>query len=180
MRNFVEPLLTNPKFMNNTLVVITFDENHTYTDPNRVFSILLGDAVPAALVGTTDDSFYDHYSEMATVEANWGLHTLGRWDVGANVYAFVGNKTGDTITHWPELTGTSPTVFLNDSYAGPYNTDNSSVPFPVPNTKAVKNGRTVLPAIVDTWGKLTGSTIYNTGVEIPDAMHPPAGFSAGL
>jgi acid phosphatase len=36
-----------------------------------VFSVLLGDAVPAELEGTTDDNYYNHYSEISTVEANW-------------------------------------------------------------------------------------------------------------
>lgn len=53
--------------MKNTLVIVTFDENETYTIQNRVLAILLGDAVPAELVGTTDSNFYDHYSEIATV-----------------------------------------------------------------------------------------------------------------
>lgn len=37
---------------------MTFDENHSYTRQNRVFSILLGGAVPKELVGTTDSAFY--------------------------------------------------------------------------------------------------------------------------
>ena len=86
LKNFLGPLLNDPHFMQNTLVLITFDENETYTIQNRVFSVLLGDSVPKNLIGTKDSSFYDHYSEIATVEANWNLHTLGRWDVGANVF----------------------------------------------------------------------------------------------
>lgn len=83
MRGFVEPLLTNPNFMKNTLILITFDETETYTIRNNVFTILLGDALPSDLVGTTDDMYYNHYSGIATVESNWGLDSLGRWDVGA-------------------------------------------------------------------------------------------------
>ena len=60
---------------------------------------MLGDAVPDKLVGTTDKNWYNHYSEISTVEANWDLHTLGRFDVGANVFDFVGKKTGDHIRH---------------------------------------------------------------------------------
>lgn len=65
--------------MNNTLVLITFDENSSYAIQNRVLAILLGDAVPSKLVGTTDSAYYNHYSDIATVSANWDLHTLGRW-----------------------------------------------------------------------------------------------------
>jgi acid phosphatase len=57
-RAFLEPLLENEYFMKNTLVLVTFDENHSYTSQNRVFSILLGGAVPESLHGTTDSNFY--------------------------------------------------------------------------------------------------------------------------
>jgi acid phosphatase len=60
-RNFLEPLLNDPKFMKDTLVLVTFDETETYTIQNKVFGILLGDAVPESKVGTTDDSYYNHY-----------------------------------------------------------------------------------------------------------------------
>ena len=89
-RSFLEPLLNDKRFMKNTLVLVTFDENHSYTQQNRVLGLLPGDAVPAHLVGSTDANYYNPSSELATVEANWGLHTLGRFDVGANVFAFVG------------------------------------------------------------------------------------------
>ena len=170
-RGFVEPLLTNKNFMQNTLVLITFDETETYTEPNRVMGILLGDVIPSNLVGTTDSSFYDHYSEIATVEANWGLHTLGRWDVGANVLSVVAKKTGDKIRQW--TTPPFNSVFLNSSYPGLFNSEETNVPLPVPNTRAVINGRTVLPSIAQTWGNYQHNSYYTTGVEIPDGSHPP-------
>lgn len=71
LRTFLEPLLIDKNFMDNTLVLITFDENETYSIENKVFSILLGDAVPESTVGTTDSNYYNHYSEISTVEANW-------------------------------------------------------------------------------------------------------------
>ena len=46
---------------------------------------------------TTDDTFYTHYSSLSTVEANWGLGSLGRGDTNAtlnNVFDFVANVTG--------------------------------------------------------------------------------------
>jgi acid phosphatase len=174
-RKFLEPLLSNPNFMNNTLVMVTFDENHSYGKQNRVVSILLGDAVPASLVGTTDNSFYNHYSEIATVQANWGLRTLGRWDVGANVFKFVADKTGDTVRAWSGKVPLSQ-MFFNASYAGKLNNKNKSVPWPVPNTAAAYAGRSVLPAVVSTWGKLVGQSAYTTALEIPDGMHPEAEF----
>ena len=172
--SFLTPLLNNTSFMNNTLVLVTFDENHTYTLANRVMAILLGDVIPSNLVGTTDSNFYNHYSELSTVEANWGLHTLGRFDVGANVFSLVANATGDKLRSWSAITADTPTVFLNESYAGPFNSENSSVPWPHPNIHAVVNGRTVLPSIQQAWG--TGPSIYTTGVKIPDGLNPPAEY----
>ena len=174
-RNFLEPLLNNKKFMNNTLVLVTFDENHTYTQQNRVVGILLGDAVPSNLVGTSDTNYYNHYSEIATVQANWGLHTLGRWDVGANVYDFVAKQTGDKVREWSGDVSLSQ-MYFNVSYAGKLNNKNTSVPWPVPNTKADYAGRTVLPAIKSAWGSLVGQSAYTSALEIPDGLHPDAEF----
>lgn len=60
-KGFLEPLLSNKYFMDRTLILITFDENETYEIPNRVFSILLGGAVPDSLKGTTDSNYYVRY-----------------------------------------------------------------------------------------------------------------------
>jgi acid phosphatase len=169
-RAFLEPLMNNPNFMNNTLILITWDENHTYPIKNKVLGILLGDAVPGDLVGSTDSNIYTHYSELATVEANWDLHTLGRYDVGANVFSLVAEKTGDTLRNW---TG-SPSfdeIYFNSSYAGPLNSAPGS--WPEPNTLAVVNGRSVLPNILETWSSFSDETYYGTSVEIADEQHPP-------
>jgi acid phosphatase len=159
----------------NTLVVVTFDENHSYAKQNRIVGILLGDAIPTKLVGTTDDTYYNHYSELSTVQANWGLHSLGRWDVGANVYKFVAEQTGDQLRKWSGPVAFSQ-MFFNSSYAGKLNNKNKSVPWPVPNTSANYGGRTVLAAVVQTWGKLLSQSAYTSAVEIPDGMHPEAEF----
>jgi hypothetical protein len=164
--------------MKNTLVLVTFDESHTYTLQNRVFSIILGDAVPKKLVGTTDSQFYNHYSELATVEANWDLHTLGRWDVGANIFSFVADKTGDENTAWATASGLSSSHFFNSSFSGPFSDDDKVTTLPVPNTKLVRNGRKVLGKIARTWGdaSLQSQTYYQNTVQIPDGMHPPQGW----
>lgn len=176
-RSFLEPLLEDENFMNNTLVLITFDENHTYTVGNRVLGILLGDAIPQDLVGSTDTNFYNHYSEISTVEANWNLHTLGRWDTGANVFSMLAAKTGEELRTWDAVTGSDASVFLNTSYAGMFNSKKTA-DIPAPKIDAVYAGRSVLPEIIATWEQQGNSTIYNTGVQIPDGMHPPPGMSA--
>ncbi|KAI9697491.1 MAG: hypothetical protein M1820_007826 [Bogoriella megaspora] len=175
-RNFLAPLLNDSSFMQDTLVLVTFDENHTYTQQNRVLGMLLGDAVDESLRGTVDDTFYDHYSEIATVQANWDLSTLGRWDVGANVFDLVAKKVGQENRPWDAVTGASPTIFLNQSFVGPFS-DAQKGPLPVPNTDAVYSNRSVLQSIRDTWGPLVNSTYYNSGVEIPDGLHPPQGWA---
>ncbi|EGP91940.1 unnamed protein product [Zymoseptoria tritici ST99CH_1A5] len=178
-RNFLDPLLSNDYFNSRTLVLLTFDENHTYNTGNRVFSILLGGAVPDSLQGTKDTQFYNHYSDIATVEANWDLHTLGRWDVGANVFKLVADTTGDTYTSWDAVTGDNPSVFLNGSFSGPFSSSQKNA-YPVPNTnaKSPSTGRTVLPSIVDKYSSQQSSKnmYYNNGVMIPDGQHPPQGY----
>lgn len=78
---WLPPLLANPAFNDNrTLIILTFDENETYDINNRIFTLLLGGAVPENLKNTTDSTFYTHYSALSTVQANWGLKTLGRQD----------------------------------------------------------------------------------------------------
>ncbi|KAF2755019.1 phosphoesterase-domain-containing protein [Pseudovirgaria hyperparasitica] len=177
-RNFVEPLLSNSNFMNKTLVLITFDENHDYTQPNKVLGILLGDVIPSSLVGTTDSTFYDHYSEISTVEANWGLDTLGRFDVGANVFKFVADVVGEKVRSWGSTSGSVAlsNMYFNQSYAGPFNSKYKNGGWAVPNVDAEYAGRTVLQKIKDAWSSASGNKIYTTNLEIPDGQHPPKGF----
>ncbi|KAF9023688.1 phosphoesterase-domain-containing protein [Hymenopellis radicata] len=78
------PLLTDPRVNDeNTLILLTFDENETYGIQNTIFALALGRAVPLELRGTTDHTFYTHYSSLSTVQANWGLGSLGRQDTNA-------------------------------------------------------------------------------------------------
>lgn len=175
-RNFITPLLTNPNFMQNTLVLITFDENRTKNIQNRVFSILLGDAVPANLVGTTDSNFYDHYSEISTVEANWGLDTLGRWDVGANVFQSVANVTGDTVRPWDAVTSTNSTILLASSFSGFLGTTKYTSAIPGPLTDIAYAGRSVYRKVSNLYRNSGLPTYYNTGVQIPDGARPPSGW----
>jgi acid phosphatase len=156
-RGFLEPLLNNTYFMNNTLVVLSFDETATANITNKVFTVLLGGAIPSTLIGTTDNTFYNHYSMLSTVEANWGLPSLGRWDCGANILQTVANVTGYTnkvvdTTH----------LFFNSSYPGPLSDLLYTGPvWPVPDTNAIcVTGFGVLPSIQKTWGTSTGTYNY--------------------
>lgn len=145
-RSFLTPLLQNEYFMNNTLIVLTFDENDTYSIKNKVFTILLGGAVPEGLKNTTDSTFYDQYSLISTPEANWDLPSLGRNDVSANVFQFVANKTNVTNKQ------VDTTYMFNNASSVGYLADNT-IPLPAPNVSAINmNGKPVLKAIVDKWG----------------------------
>ncbi len=99
MKSFLTPLLSNKNFMSRTLVLLSmlpvspkfllgisltcgeaFDETESYISNNQVFSVLFGDALSASKHGTEDNTAYTHYSQMATVEKNWGLGNLGLSD----------------------------------------------------------------------------------------------------
>ncbi|KAJ7164267.1 phosphoesterase family-domain-containing protein [Mycena filopes] len=131
------PLLTDPRVNGeNTLILLTFDENETATIQNRVFALALGQAVPLKLRGTTDDTLYTHYSSLSTVQANWGLKSLGRQDTNAsvsNVFSFVADKTGYKNVHIPaaavphfNLSGVVPGALTSAAF----------IPFAAPNLKA--------------------------------------------
>ena len=100
------------------------------------------------------------------MEANWNLSTLGRWDVGANVYSFVGQKTGDCIRP-----NDNP-YYYNSSYPG-IESAKKYAPQPVPNISLVHNGRAVLPAIQAAWKDMQKETYYTDSVITPDGQHPP-------
>jgi acid phosphatase len=112
--------------------------------------------MPKSLIGTTDDNVYTHYSCLSTVETNWDLDTLGRWDVGANVFKYIADITGDVINP-PEVA--IGKFALNKSYAGAFAKTNLAM-MPVPNTKIVVNGRKVFRDVVTQWGDVsTTSTV---------------------
>ena len=70
----------------------------------RVWSLLLGGALPAEFVGKSTDASngnreYTHYSTMTTVEENWGLPNLGYGDAKAE--SFLGMQVDHSS--WPSL-----------------------------------------------------------------------------
>ncbi|KAJ6477818.1 phosphoesterase family-domain-containing protein [Mycena vitilis] len=131
------PLLDDPRVNGpDTLVLVTFDENENHAVQNRVFAVALGNAVPAHLRGTTDDTLYTHYSSLSTVQANWGLKSLGRQDTNAtvsNVFDFVAAKTGYKNVHVPA--DQVPRFNLSAVAPGPL-TSTLYTPFAAPNLHA--------------------------------------------
>ena len=116
----------------------------------EVYTVLLGGAIDASLHGTTDSTFYTHYSTISTVSSNWDLPSLGRWDCDANVFALVANKTG-----YKNVAVDTTNLYLNVSYPGALS-DSKFTPgwWPAPDTQAkCANGKGVLDSIVKTWAR---------------------------
>jgi len=85
LERFLTPRMKNEHFIKDTLIVITFDEQESYTGDNKVYTVLLGPAVDKR-VGEVDREKYNHYSLLKTVENNWDLGGLGRNDVNAEAF----------------------------------------------------------------------------------------------
>ncbi|KAL3448131.1 acid phosphatase PHOa [Aspergillus insuetus] len=177
LRGFVSHLMNNTYFWNNTLLLLTFDETSTSNKAdkrNRVFSILLGDAVPSNLTGTNDSTVYTHYSTIASVSTNWGLPSLGRWDCGANIFKFVADKIG--YTNWQV---NNRDLYINVSLPGPLSKGHYSGHrrvWPVPVTDEMcAAGNGVLKAIVDAYGGQTPT--YNYSAPFP--YDAPYGLNVG-
>ncbi|KAF7913082.1 uncharacterized protein EAE98_011633 [Botrytis deweyae] len=173
-RMFLEPLLTNDYFMNDTLVVLTWDENAENDEENKMFAILLGGAIPSSFKNTTDDTFYNHYSMLSTIELNWGLPSLGRWDCGANVLGIVASKAG-----YDNYAVNTTKLLFNSSYPGPLSADRFDPVWPLPDTKAsCGSGQGVLKKIVDGWGKSDGTYNYTDSYPYDDVSGDNTGGEA--
>ncbi|KAI0922670.1 hypothetical protein AcV5_009582 [Taiwanofungus camphoratus] len=137
------PLLGDERFNDNrTIILLTFDETETYSINNRVWTLAIGGGLPANLRNTTDDTFYTHYSCISTVEANWGLGSLGRGDTNAtlnNVFSWVANATGWKNNGISANSSAIPLLNITGTIPGPLNPE-YYVPFAAPNMSAVGPG----------------------------------------
>jgi phospholipase C len=92
LQGFLEPLLQNTRFMQGTLVVITYDEDWPQVNDGQpekgdpIYTVLLGNMVEA---GTIQTGAYTHYNLLATIERNFALGNLGRHDKGAATLDFL-------------------------------------------------------------------------------------------
>ncbi|RDW82412.1 hypothetical protein BP6252_03524 [Coleophoma cylindrospora] len=165
--SFLKPLLADFGFMEDTLVLLTYDESQTYSEPNRIVSLLLGGAIPDKLKGTTDDTAYTHYSILSTLQNNWELPNLGRYDVGANVFQMVADITGYK-NHPP---GNLGSIDNSISYAGFLNKNADSYrPIPAPNLQLTgAGGQGVVGVVKKTWASASGEdTPYNGSGDVYD------------
>jgi hypothetical protein len=180
------PLLADERFNDNrTLILLTFDENESYTAENRVFSVLLGGVVPANMKGQTDSTYYTHYSTISTVEANWQLKNLGRNDVNktvSNVFALVANVTGYKNEDVP--VGQRPMTNLTGVFPGPLNAG-AYVPFTAPaNQSAIGaggQGVLILPGLNTSFTPSVAPAPVNLtseGLQVPSSVNPNITFGA--
>lgn len=148
-KSFLGPLMDNKYFMDNTAVLLTFDENENYNKQNKVWALLIGGAIDKSLHNTSDSTYYTHYSEISSIEDNWDLYSLGRSDLNsdgnANVFQFVANKTG----YMNKEVDTSNQYF-NKAIDGYWNDIQRMLPVVNCSAKGV-TGKGVLPKIKDKW-----------------------------
>jgi len=76
LQRFLDPILADPGVMNDTLIVVTFDESAAQAN-NHIYTVLLGNMVKK---GCTSNLPYDHYNLLRTIEDNFGIGTLGTKD----------------------------------------------------------------------------------------------------
>ncbi|CAG8695165.1 513_t:CDS:2, partial [Cetraspora pellucida] len=81
---FFEARRTNPNFNTNTLFFIVFDESGSGPS-NQIYASIVGTPVNPPS-GHSDNTAYNHYSIPATIEANWGLGNMGRFDSNATAF----------------------------------------------------------------------------------------------
>jgi hypothetical protein len=151
LSNFLQTTLNNQTFMQETLILVTFDENETYDMANRVWTVLLG-AIPASSKNTTDPTFYTHFSSLSTVEQNWDLGNLGRNDANktvANVYEFVAQAIGYQNV---QIANGSTVSYFNESIPGlmtnqSYNETHSSTSTSTSGATALTNSALVVSVI---------------------------------
>lgn len=88
LQGFLTPLMKTPAFSQKNLVVITFDEGDE-GGSNQIYTLLLGDTVKT---GLRDNTRYNHYSLLRTIEDNFELGNLGREDATATPIKGVWNN----------------------------------------------------------------------------------------
>ncbi len=74
------PLIKTPNFMDEMLLIITFDESESKKFTNKIYTAMLGDDV---ISGSISKKPYTHYSILKTIEQSWDLGTLGKNDASA-------------------------------------------------------------------------------------------------
>ncbi|KAL7320768.1 hypothetical protein PS15m_000627 [Mucor circinelloides] len=85
LKNFLSKRIKQKAFNENTMFVLTFDEDDGASDNNKVLTVLFGPDFHPKSKSNKDKTKYTHYSLLKTIEDNWGLGDLGQNDKKANV-----------------------------------------------------------------------------------------------
>jgi hypothetical protein len=83
LRDHILPLLDDPAFMQDRVVIVTFDEA-SFLSKNHIYTAVVGAGVAP---GTRSAVRYDHYSLVRTLQEAWNLPGLGRKDDAATPIA---------------------------------------------------------------------------------------------
>lgn len=191
---FLTPLLKEPKFnTNRTLILLTFDDNDSYSAANRIFAIALGGAVPENLKNMTDHTYQTHYSVLSSVQANWNLKSLGRGDVNktlANVFPFWADTFGyiniqvdDADIPQTNITGVAPGPLSDTSFTLFYAPDDIKVTGAGGQPVLVKSGlntsQTLATLPQTNLTALGQKNIWNTNPGYDNVNVSSSGASAG-
>ncbi len=76
LKKFLEPLLADTAFMNETLIEVTFDESKSYLN-NHIYTLFIGNMVKKNF---RSNACISHYNVLRTIEDNFGVGTLGAQD----------------------------------------------------------------------------------------------------
>ncbi|KAJ5609815.1 hypothetical protein N7528_009081 [Penicillium herquei] len=84
LQYYVDTMLNNEEFMKNTMILITFDENDIYSPKyfgtdNHIYSVLLGNDT-LQCYNCNDQQYYNHFSQVVTIEQNWDLGHIAQPD----------------------------------------------------------------------------------------------------
>jgi hypothetical protein len=80
LKTTFDPYFNDPRFMQDMLVVVTFDEDDG-SGPNQIYAVLFGTSV---VPNSTSNTHYNVYNLLRTIEDVFGLGTLGLNDSTAS------------------------------------------------------------------------------------------------
>lgn len=72
-----ESFINDPSMMEQTLIVITYDEGSNSLN-NKIYTVFLG---PSVTPGSVNEDIHSHYSLLRLMEEEWDINSLGLKDV---------------------------------------------------------------------------------------------------
>lgn len=76
LKKFLTSRINEKAFSENTMFVVTFDEDDGGSDDNKVMTILFGPDFHPSSNKKTDHTKYNHYSLLRTIEDNVSCHDI--------------------------------------------------------------------------------------------------------